>query len=351
MSEETRQSRQKFWKSANFKHLINGVSLGDVDGDEKIETVTITPHSVIIYRSEAGRFQKLQEIPAGSKNLTGVDVADINDNGFSEIFVTTLNANKKALVSFVLEFDGKNFVEIVDGSPWIYRVADTPARGKILLGQRPRVGKPYSGQIHEMRWKNREYTPTDEIKTPRETNLLGLTIGDVLNNGRETPIAYKRNDHIRIIDSSGKTVWDGADRFGGSMLYYIGPREDLGDVANKKYLPMRIVVRQNRAKKESEVIAVKNHDFTGRKLEYRKFTKTHIEAFTWDEIGLAPKWKTRTMSGYIQDFAVGDFDNDGRDELIAALVLKAGQVILISEPKSTIIAYELGSPEKPAPQE
>ena len=62
-----RGSQQKFWKSANFKHLVNGVALGDVDGDGKIETVAITPDKVMIYRSEAGRFRKLQELSEGGK--------------------------------------------------------------------------------------------------------------------------------------------------------------------------------------------------------------------------------------------------------------------------------------------
>ena len=81
--------------------------------------------------------------------------------------------------------------------------------------------------------------------------------------------------------------------------------------------------------------------------ELRYFTKTYIAGFTWDGVGLAPRWKTRQFSGFIQDFNVGDFDNDGQDELVAALVIKAGQVVLFTEPKSTIIAMQLGTPPKP----
>jgi len=347
MSGEARESGQTFWKSGNFKHLINGVALGDVDGDGKIETVTVTPEAVIIYRAEAGRFFTVAEVAAGNfKYPIGVDVADINANGKAEIFVTSFNPQKNILVSFVLEYDGANFVRIVDDSPWYYRVADTPARGKILLGQQPRFGKPFAGSIYEMTWQNQNYAPADPVKVKGPTNLVGFTIGDVLNNGQETAVAYTDSDRIRAMDESGAEIWKDADRFGGSMLYYLGPKDEQGQTANKIYLPLRLVVWKNRDKNESQVIAVKNYDITGYKLEWRQFNKTHIEAFSWDGLGLRPEWKTRTMSGYIQDFAVGDFDNDGRDELVAALILKEGSVAL-TEPKSTLIGYELRQTEKP----
>jgi len=347
LSGKARESRQKFWKSANFKHLINGVALGDVDGDGKIETVAITPHAVIIYRFEAGRFRTIRKISETyNKNLIGVDIADINGNGYAEIFVTSLNANKNMLVSFVLEFDGKNIAKIVDDSPGYYRVAEDPGRGKILLGQRPRLGNPNSGKINKMTWQNSEYVRRAQINTPRHTNLLGFTLGDVLNSGQETAVTYSPNDHIRVVDSSGNVLWNSPDRHGGSMLYYRGPIEDRGDVENKIYFPLRLLVRKDRVKKESEVIAVKNYDVTGRKLEFRKFTKSHIEAFTWSANGLAPSWQTRSVSGYIQDFAIGDFDNDGQDELIGAVIIKEGRVVLITEPESTIIAYELNIPHR-----
>ena len=347
------ETHSQFWKSANFNHLINGVALGDVDGDGKIETVTIAPHAVIIFRSEGRAFRKIAEIEEStSKNLIGVDCADINENGFAEIFVTSLNADHSVVNSYVLEFDGKNFIKTISDSHYYYRVSNTPNRGKILLGQRPRTGKPSAGAISEMKWQNHEYVPGEPIKTPRDTNLLGFAIGDVLNNGQETVVAYKDDDNIQVIDFSGDVQWDNREHFGGSMLYASIPLDYRGQVQNKWYYPLRLVVWYNPAKKESEVIAVQNFDSAFNKFqEFRYFTKTHIAGFTWDGVGLGPSWKTRELTGYIQDIAVGDFDNDGQDELVAALVLKEGRVALVSDAKSTIIAYELTSPQKPGAQE
>jgi TolB-like protein len=340
-------SQSRFWKSASFRHLINGVALGDVDGDGKIETMTITPHELLIYRSERGAFRKIAEIKeSNNKNLIGVDAADINENGYAEIFVTSLNANRDVVNSFIVEYDGKKFIKIIDDSRHYYRVADTPSRGKILLGQRPSTGKPSVGAINELRWQNSDYVPTDPISTPRKTNLMGLTVGDVMNDGRETAVAYKEGDRIQVIDSSGDTLWGNRERFGGSMIYAAIPLDDRGQVLNKWFYPLRLVVWYNKAKKESEVIAVQNQDLTSNTLqEFRYFNKTHIAGFTWDGVGLGPSWKTRQLTGYIQDFTVGDFDNDGQDEIIAALVIKEGRVAFIGEAKSTIIAYELTNPQ------
>jgi hypothetical protein len=307
---------------------------------------------VTIFRSEGGPFRRLAEVEeSNNKNIYGLDIADINGNGYAEIFVTSFNANKKVVNSFVLEYDGKNYTKILDNSRLIYRVAITPNRGRILLGQQVRKSKSDSGPIFEMTFQAGEYVPTDDIKTPRRTSLLGLTIGDVLNNGQENAIGYKGDDHIQIIDSSGNRIWDSPERFGGSMLFWDAPLHDRGQVENKQYFPIRLAVWQNSADKETQVIAVKNHEATGRKLEFRMFTKTHIEAFTWDGLGLRPLWKTRTIKGYIQDYAVGDFDNDGVDEIVAALVIKEGRVVVLTEAKSTIIAYDLTSAPKPESQE
>ena len=46
------------------------------------------------------------------------------------------------------------------------------------------------------------------------------------------------------------------------------------------------------------------------------------------------------MSGFIRDVQVADFDGDGREELVFALVTKSGAVMLTT-PQSTLIAYEL----------
>ncbi|MEJ2730489.1 MAG: VCBS repeat-containing protein [Deltaproteobacteria bacterium] len=340
---DEREAFQKFWRSASFRHLINGIAMGDVDRDGKIETVVVTPDDVIVYRAEGGKFYTAHEIKDEiSRYPIGVDVADINGNGFPEIFVTSLAASRRTVDSVVFEYDGQAFQKIVDGSSWYYRVCDVPNRGKILLGQKHRVAQPYSGRVYEMIWQNSDYVPEIEIKTPREIQVMGFSLGDILNDKQEVAAAYGRDDRIEIIDANGKEMWKSSEPYGGSTLYILGEKEDRMQVRNFIYYPMRLLVTDADGDGKSELVVVKNHEISGRHLEqFRKFTNADVESMSWDGLGLQTRWRTRKISGFIRDYMLGDFDNDGKIELVAAVIMSEGSAVLVSEPKSTIIAYEL----------
>ena len=267
-------------------------------------------------------------------------MADINANGVAEIFITSQTMQKDSLSSFVLEYDAGSYTRIVKGSSWYYRVSESPQRGKILLGQRNVLGDPYAGGIFELNWENTDYVPQKKIDTPPQTNLMGYMAGDVMNDGDESAVAYSANDRIMVINSAGKEEWKGSDRFGGSMLYVSGPKTEVDQIENRFYLPMRILVYQNPASGKSEIIVAKNHELTGHKLALRKFVNGHIESLSWHGLGVESNWRTRKMSGQIRDLYIADFDHDGKNELIAALILKEGS-IAFTEKKSTLIAYDL----------
>ena len=340
------------WKSPNYKYLVNGMAIGDVDGDGKSEIVVVSPDEIYVYRLEEGRLREITRQDVGSERYNiGVDVADINGNGRAEIFVTALTRPKNVVRSYVKEFDGKAFAEIAHDLPWFFRVTDLPARGRILLGQESRLYAPYRGGLYEMQWDGGAYAPGNPIITPREQmNVLGVALGDVLNAGEETLVAIDRDNRIVIASPSGEALWISGDKYGGSTLYVNGEKTDQGQEENPIYLPTRILIRNSTEDKgKSQVIAVNNHEIMGMRWNRRDFTNAQIEAFAWDGVGLAPAWSTRKMTGFIRDVQVADFDDDGRQELVIALVTKSGSVALTT-PKSTLIAYELEAMSPGPPQ-
>jgi hypothetical protein len=340
--ESAREFSPQFWKSAAFKLVFNGIALGDVDGDGKIETVIITADKVIVYRYDQQRFQQIYEYAEGSQGVNiGVDVADINGNGMPEIIVTSLNPQRQTPASFALEYDGKAFRRIVNNAPWFFRVCDLPDRGKVLLGQEARFAEPYKGKIFEMAWRNGQYEPEAPVNVSPGVNVLGLTMGQIVKGQRETIAAYDSEDHIRVFDEAGKQEWKSSEQFGGSTLYYINSFDkSSGDSDKPIYLPMRLTALKPDKDGKVQVIAIRNFDIAGRKFErFRSFDEAQIIGLAWDGLGLASEWKTRKIAGCIRDFALGDFDNDGELEMVCAVVLDEGRIIT-TIPKSTVIALK-----------
>ena len=339
-SQEARSKSAQFWSSRNIRDRINGISIGDIDKDGKQETVIISERSVEAYRFEKNQFLKVKILAERHlDNFIGGDVADINGNGYPEIFVTSLNPHKNMVNSFVLEFDGQTYTEIVRNSHWHFRVIDHPSRGKILLGQRHEGSDPFSGQIYEMVWENKEYVPANKIMHDRRTNVMGFTYGDAMNDDIEVAVAFDNLDYLRIFNPGGKEKWKDSEHSGGGAEYFVISEGNAGEFEEKAYYPARIVIRDITGDGKNEVITVKNHRFS-ELLSYRKFTHGEIEIRSWNGIGLPVLWRTRKLKGYFSDFAIGDFDNDGNEELVASLVIKSGLAVA-TKPKSKVIAYEL----------
>lgn len=331
----------RFWRSAAQKLLFNGLALGDVDGDGKTETVIATSEGVLIYRMEQGRFYQAHDLRKENQGLpVGIDVADANGNGRPEMFVTALTPTRRAVSSYVLEHDGKGFRRIAANLPYYFRVCRTPDRGAVLLGQEHRPGSPHSNRIHELIWKNGRYEPEVPVPVPLALNVLGMALADLKGERKESTVAFDREDFIRLFEPGGAEEWKSAEKYGGSTLYFAAERADQGDIENPIYLPLRLLPWRPEGDGKVRLLVVRNHDWAGRRLErMRIFRESQIFSFFWDGLGLAPEWRTRKITGTMRDFAVGDFTNDGRQSLAAAVVLEEGHVIG-TEPKSVVIALE-----------
>jgi TolB-like protein len=337
----------QFWKSNGLDMRIRGLSLGDVTGDGKIETVVVSSQKLIVYRLDDRRFHKIEEIE-GKKHLQyiAVDVADINQNNHAEIFVTALNANSGNLESFVLEWTGSNLVPITGIEKWYFRVQNDLKRGPLLLGQKRSHGDLFHGNVYELVWRGGAYQPQQKVQLPKGVNLFEFARGDVLSNGSSTTLVLADDDHLRVYSPSGEQQWESADPYSGSEHYLerTDNPEELGTDNPEElvYLPHRLLLADLNGDGEIEVILVNNQRSTGRYFKrFRRFKSGQIESLSWDGLGLTSRWQTRKLSGYISDYALQDIDNDGKVELVAAIVSQRGN--LMKRAKSSIIAFDIES--------
>ena len=324
------------WKSRNFKMAIEGLDIGDVDGDGKNEVVFMTETSIFVYRYMNDRFVKVTEIESGlnSEHL-GIDVADINGNGIGEIFVTNLHKEQQSLMSYVLEWDGSQFKKIVENAKWYFRVIDHPQRGKLLVGQQRDFKRPFMPGITEMSYNGVEYVPlmSGELPLPRWVNVFGFSTGDVTNSGQEMTVAYSERNYLRVLTPDNEKEWESEDAYMAGGLFLEYPDEAAASIGNYReqiryYLPQRILISDVDKDGKNEVLVCRNKDAAdGLFAKLRLFKAGQIECLAWDQFGLYPKWKTRNISGHISDYTLGDIDNDGKPELVFAIIKKASSVM------------------------
>lgn len=327
-----------YWKGPATTYPMMAIAIGDIDGDGLNETVVAAHDTLYVYRMVDNNFYTVGTIPLeGSAKVIAMDIADINRNGIAEIFLTRLNVTRQGLSSTVLEFNNGKYNVIADKLSYYLRVAFTPTRGPVLLGQKHKLGVPFQQNLTEMVWEGGQYVEDSRWRTKWPVNAIGSTLAEIM--GEYWVLGYDDGDYLRVFNDKGAQQWEsGGPRGGGSVIYEMSKQSSGG--INYAFMPTRVQMRNLKNSPNQIVISV-NEDAIGRRLaNTRSFTDFLMYGYTWDGLDMELTWKTRKTKGFARDFIVGDFDNDGQDEIVIALVQSEGDSPL-TDARGAIIAYEL----------
>lgn len=350
-------NRRGFWMSQQFKTEFVGMDIGDVNKDGVNEVVTIDRHNISIYVKTANALKLLKQIKGKSYDqYISVDVADINRDGTPEIIVTSLS--NKVLNSFVLEYNDGDYKMIASNIRYFLRVIDTASGRPILLGQPYGVDKIFETQIYEIVWRDGQYVSGDKMKIPMGLSIYGLTMDTLGSGTSEKILALDGLDYLCVITPTHKPmsrllsfgftpeelIWRSDTVYGGSNNY-IAPFDTMksseAEPADTAFANLRILVFDTNKDGKKEVIIVKNLSSVGRIFKNIKlFTSSEIYDLEWDGLGMAENWRTKKINGYVADYCFKDIDNDGKPEIVLALVQSVGASF---SDRSVIVVYELDS--------
>ncbi len=346
-----------FWKSQEYPYEFRGMDIGDVNGDGLNETVMIDANTVFIYQKKGVQFQLIQKIPGKSyDNYIAVDVADINQNGVKEIFVSCYTG--KIVSSFIIEFRDGKFVTIASDLRWFMRVINNASESPLLLGQRMGMDKAFNTPIYEIQWQNGEYREGRKMRIPEGLSVYGLTLDRLGASGSEKVITLNEDDYlciyeqtdkplskVAIFGGSSELIWKSEDVYGGSNTYIDplsgGPRTLTENEIEGTYINLRILTYDTNKDGKREIIIVKNISPTARTFQRIKlFTSAEVYDLEWDGMGMVENWRTKKITGYVADYQFKDIDNDGENEVVLALVLTTGASL---KGRSVIVSYSLKS--------
>lgn len=306
-----------------FKEQLNGLAAGDIDGDGAADIVTIGKSRLYIHQWKQSRWVKLSEYK-GTGDFVGVDTADLNHNGRSEVFVTSFDNTESRVNSFVLEWNGGTLRRVAERLPWYFRAVDIAQSGKVLVGQRQGMDAPFATGIYKMVWQADTYSPGDRLVLPAALNIFGFAQGTVRSQGKAEAVVYDSDGYIQILNRSGEEAWVSADRYGGGANAIVFTDEEQWDAQKYIYLSPRIHLHDLDGDGIQEILAVKNEASFGSGVlsRQRNYAKGRLEWLKWHGQGIRSTMQTLDMTRFISDSAMVDLDNDGHFEIVAAVVKK-----------------------------
>ena len=220
-----------FWKSRLLPFRITGMDVGDVNNDGVLETVVLTDKAIILYHIKANRLVKVSEIPFSSlSHPLGIDIGDINNNGIPEIFVTSLAPERDRANSYVLEFNGREYVTISKPAAWYYRVSKAPSGRTVLLGQKQRTRDRniFSAPVHELTWQRNAYLPSGTILKAHTANALGCSAAISMGQGSPVVAAFDTMEHLTLFSGTNMQMWRNPEPGGGSLSSFCATQGTCG---------------------------------------------------------------------------------------------------------------------------
>jgi TolB-like protein len=333
---------QGFATRLSFDGIITAMAIGDLNNDGVQQVVAATDSNLMLYSLKGTVLNLEQTLEYDSYlRIISLDVADINGNGYPEIFVSATTVHRENLASFVVEYNGSSYATLMDNESEYYRVMTTRENTKVLMAQ-DRGMDPFSGRIHVMTAKGNTYSKEKRIRTPRGASVLSMSQGPVTDENMFQSVYINEHNRLVVVSDSGSLEWESSNKYGLTNNVWFMPKTSVSDTQEKKYYHPRTLFYDLGQDGTKKVIVVKNNEAGGGTFgQYKRFTEGHIEVMAWNGIALAPVFQTQPVQGWISDYAFADLDGDGEKELVVSVVTRTKLAIFSKDKASNIISYDL----------
>lgn len=323
---------EEIWRGPFIDAEVLSLTVSDLDGDGRNETLVLTNQGIDIYRRDGETLAPVSQNPLDLPNIRYlfVDTMDVDQDGSQDVCITGIDDKNLRAASFVYRVENMHLVRQIGPASYFLRVMKT-VDGPVLLGQETRGSggaKLRRSRVVQLAVGNGggDLVETGEAFSFAD-NVFGMAFGDFLNNGEESVAVLGLNGNISIFDKNGSVIYRGSEDYGGTQAYleYKGMRytRDDGFKLDRLYLQQRLFAADLDGDGKINLISVKNVDSANGLLDHtRIFTRSYIDVLVWNELGLASQDRSQALSGYVSDFTVADMNSDGKEEVVFALLSK-----------------------------
>ncbi len=357
-----------FTKTQNLSLSMQSMDVGDIDGDGQLDVAIAGKNKVIAYHLINNRLVQFGEVELISRyKIIAMDLADLNDNGKSEIYVTAVDWITPNAVG--VEWKGKDFEYLFKNERWCVKPMKVPGPGMVLAGQKmfssgayDEINDLFTPGIFQLRIAEGGILQKDgQLPVPDSVNLYDFSLADLDGDGKVEVITIDESDKLKVLTASGKQLWKGDEHYGGSLRYVGGESlkaksdREILDTRDKErvYIHSRIIIKDINNDNLPDVIVNKNLSTASRVMKNLKnYPSGEIHGLSWNGIGLTELWRTRKIDGYVSSYQmVNDAENKDAATLFVGLVMNSGWMDILSAKDSTVLMYPLDFSQQEKPQQ
>ena len=270
------------------------ITMGDINNNGELEFVVSDGNDIRIYsRKRDMREEWLIEGTPSERHLS-IDVLDMNNNGYAEVFVTSLIKNRE-MRSFVLEYHPSGEVrKIKDNIPYFMRVS-----GNRLLMQECGYIKKFNGPVYEGIFQDGEYRPAAPLNLPKGLNIYGFTTIDWQESGKSKLLTFDDKGFLHLYDEAGNYIWNSGESYGKPDTSVKRTQMVPGDPSEEWFIRERLITIKT--ERGQEVFVVKKIPEV-RFIQGLGFKAAEVYSLWWDGAAMDVKPVLKGLPGSVDDY-------------------------------------------------
>ena len=358
------EGASQFFKTRNIPLSLEGMAIGDVDGDGSLEMVMADREIVVVYKLTEGRLVEFARIkPLAQYKIHAVNTADLNGNGKAEIYISAADPTMPG--SMGVEWDGKEMVTLFENARYYIRPIKVPAIGVVLAGQKAGIeGVAISGPIYSLILDGSRLVGEERLPVPAGVNIFNFSFADLDGDGDSKVVVLDEWNKLLVMNQSGKVLWKSEDRYGATkrfvggksaiqMTQQTGARRAATKVVDgattilfeELYIPSRILVTDvDGDGKDDIIINANTSTWTSLVRSVQVFQSGTMVGMKWNGVGLQELWRTRKVDGYVADYDARSHHlplKDGVEQLYVGVVSQGSFGDIFAADESMLLVYPL----------
>lgn len=349
-----RRAFRQFTKSQNLHFFVRAMAVGDLDGSGADAIVIAKSDTIKCYRQIDNRLQQIAYAPiAKGYAIIDLSVADLDDDGQDEIYVTATAKGEPYSAGFRLE--GERLILLFSTKEFFLRALDLPVLGPTLIGQRPGDHAPLEKKIYALRREGERLVAGEPLNVPKGTDIFNFAYADVDGDGADEIVLVDEKFFLQVFRPGGGQIWRSSAIFGGSPIT-VGKERDEADAdwdAHNALYPdewkkitvsPQIVVTDLNGDQVDDVIVVRNAPkYSTMLANVRSYDASEIYGLAWNGVGLDVLWRTRRIDGFVTDIALRPAPKGAKADktLYASLIMPTGMMDLFSKATSTVLTFDI----------